>query len=87
MLGRRSLLGITTMRRSETTEDSQQCKYVNGSIMMSSLPMPMHSIKQVIAEEEAAEEQDERTTNKESKGLLKQKTTTTPSGGNQSSSN
>ena len=54
---------------------------------MSSLPMPMHSIKQVIAEEEAAEEQDERTTNKESKGLLKQKTTTTPSGGNHSSSN
>ena len=27
--------------------------------------MPMHSIKQVIAEEEAAEEQDERTTHKE----------------------
>jgi len=26
--------------------------------------MPMHSIRQVIAEEEAAEEQDERTTNK-----------------------
>ena len=32
--------------------------------------MPMHSIKQVIAEEEAAEEQDDRTTNKESKGMI-----------------
>ena len=40
--------------------------YNDGALIMSSLPMPMHSIKQVIAEEEAADEQDERTTNKES---------------------
>ena len=64
--GRRSLLGLAAMRRSETTEDSAQCMYNDGALIMSSLPMPMHSIKQVIAEEEAAEEQDERTTNKES---------------------
>lgn len=44
------------MRRSETTEDSQQCMYNDSNIIMSSLPMPMESIKQVIAEEEAAEE-------------------------------
>lgn len=53
------------MRRSETTEDSQQCMYRDGTLIMSSLPMPMHSIKQIIREEEAAEEQDEKTTNKE----------------------
>ena len=61
-----SLLGAGAMRRSEMTEDSQQCTYMDGNLIMSSLPMPMHSIKQVIAEEEAAAEQDERTTNKES---------------------
>ena len=38
--------------------------YNDNAMIMSSLPMPMHSIRQVIAEEEAAEEQDERTTNK-----------------------
>ena len=89
ILGRRSLLGIATMRRSETTEDSQQCMYNDGALIMSSLPMPMHSIKQVIAEEEAAEEQDDRTTNKESKGLINgggAQRKNTPSG-NQSSSN
>lgn len=64
--GRLSLLGAGAMRRSEMTEDSQQCTYMDGNLIMSSLPMPMHSIKQVIAEEEAAAEQDERTTNKES---------------------
>ena len=69
IVGRRSLLGMAAMRRSETTEDSQQCMYNDGALIMSSLPMPMHSIKQVIAEEEAAEEQDERTTNKESNKL------------------
>lgn len=73
--GRVSLLGAAGMRRSETTEDSQQCKYHDGTLIMSSLPMLMHSIKQVIAEEEAAEEQDERTTNKESsKAQLKNQT-------------
>ena len=56
IVGRRSLLGMAAMRRSETTEDSQQCMYNDGALIMSSLPMPMHSIKQVIAEEEAAEE-------------------------------
>ena len=37
---------------------------------MSSLPVLMHSIRQVIAEEEPGEEQDERTTNKESNHIL-----------------
>ena len=58
------------MRRSETTEDSQQCLYNDGAMMMSSLPMPMQSIRQVIAEEEPGDEQDERTTNKESSKVL-----------------
>jgi len=66
---RRSLLGLAAMRRSETTEDSQQCMYNDSNVIMSSLPMPMESIKQVIAEEAAAEEQDERTTNKEGSRL------------------
>jgi len=39
-------------------------------MLMSSLPMPMHSIRQVIAEEEPGDEQDERTTNKESNRIL-----------------
>ena len=38
---RRSLLGVGAMRRSETTEDSQQCMYNDGTLIMSSLPMPM----------------------------------------------
>ena len=69
MTTRRSLLGLAAMRRSETTEDSQQCMYNDSNVIMSSLPMPMESIKQVIAEEEAAEEQDDRTTNKEGSRL------------------
>lgn len=42
---RRSLLGLAAMRRSETTEDSQQCKYNDSALIMSSLPMPMQSIR------------------------------------------
>ena len=67
---RRSLLGLAAQRRSETTEDSQQCLYKDAAMLMSSLPIPMHSIRQVIAEEEPGEEQDERTTNKESNRIL-----------------
>ena len=43
--GRISLLGAGAMRRSETTEDSQQCTYMDANLIMSSLPMPMQSIK------------------------------------------
>ena len=53
--------------------------YNDNAMIMSSLPMPMHSIRQVIAEEEAAEEQDERTTNK---GSNKVATTGKGSSGN-----
>lgn len=56
------MLAAGAVRRSETTEDSQQCKYLDGTMIMSSLPMPMQSINQIIAEEEAAAEQDEKTT-------------------------
>lgn len=40
-----NLTGAGAMRRSETTEDSQQCTYMDANMIMSSLPMPMHSIK------------------------------------------
>ena len=77
------MLGLAAMRRSETTEDSQQCLYNDGAMMMSSLPMPMQSIRQVIAEEEPGDEQDERTTNKESSKIL----TTNGKGGGSSGNN
>jgi len=54
------MLGAAAMRRSETThatdDDSQQCMYTDANLLMSSMPIPLQSINQVIKEEEAAAE-------------------------------